>query len=173
MSSQAMIVLPYAASSALYPNVLKAPRWVMAIFGLFGLLIYVAVEMVLHPLMPLSILCGALMLAVSSLGLACLSLLYLPLATSLRIDSTGMTYRVCFRRQRIAWGQVRELRLVSLDRALVHHLRVEIVMKPTDQPARRSIDAQLFGWSPEALVEELDGWRTGSFDRQPLGRLPT
>jgi hypothetical protein len=162
MSSHAPITLPYVSSRVYYPNPLKAPRWILAIFALFGLLVFAALGILRDPIMPISVLCGSVMLAVCGLGLLCLLLLYLPLATSLRIDSTGITYKVSFRRRRFEWRRVRELRLVSLDRTLLHHLRVEIILEPNHQPSRQAIDAQLFGWSPEALVEEMDGWRTGT-----------
>ena len=144
-----------------YPNVLRAPRWLRFLFVLLGLLGVAGLEVVVRPVAPISVVFGLMIIAITGFGLTCLSLLYLPIATSLRISAEGITYTVSFWRRKFPWKQVRELRLVSADGPLFRDFSVEVVLATSarDRQRRRTIDAQLFGWSADALVEEMDDWR--------------
>ena len=109
---------------------------------------------------------GLLLSALGLFGLTLLGLLYLPVATWLRVGGTGITYCVGFSRREMPWNRVRELRLLSVDRTLFGELVIEVISAPdalVQQPHRRprslKIDAKLFGWSADALAQEMDAWR--------------
>jgi hypothetical protein len=161
MASSRSIARPRERGKVFYPNLLKAPRRLQFLFALLGLLALGGLEIVLRPVAPISVVFGLVIVGITGFGLACLSLLYLPIATSLRISPQGITYTVSFWQRNFPWTHVRELRLISSDGPLFRDFCVEVVLTTgaMQRQRRRTIDANLFGWSAEALVDEMDEWR--------------
>jgi hypothetical protein len=154
------ITLPYPSSSVRYPNVLRAPRSIQFLFPLVGSLMLVGFAFVLAPgngTVP-----GCIAIGLSGITLLYFTLLYTPLATSLCISKTGITYTVVFWRRKFPWERVREMRVICADGPICRDFLVEVVMQGTGtkQLVRPTIPARLLGWPPEVLVEEMYDWRS-------------
>ena len=154
------ITLPYQSSTVHYPSVLWAPRSVHVLFPLVGTLMLVGFAFVLAPFN--GVVPGCIAVGLSGITLLYVTLLYTPIATSLSISKTGITYTIVFWRRTFPWERVREMRVICADGPICRDLLVEVVMQGagTKQLVRPTIPARLLGWPPEVLVEEMYDWRS-------------
>lgn len=171
MASHLPIVLPYEVSTVFYPRLLKAPGWLLMLLALLSLPISLGAYLVLRPFAPSVDRIGAMYLGASALALVAFTLLYLPLATWLRVSESGITFSVAFWQRHLLWSQVREVRLIFIggsSEATIEVITLPNTIEPrpkwplwprSAEPETLFIQARLFGWSAEALLDVMEDWR--------------
>ena len=160
--------LPYQGAAVYYPSLRYARRSLLFLSPvlLFSTAIGAGALLTSRP-GEVDFVFGLILFSLGMLGLGCFGLLYMPGATWLRLGASGITYCVGFSRRDLSWDRLLELRLLSMDRTVFAEVVIEVVPMPqAAEPIRRrprrsawKIDANLFGWSPDALAQEMDGWR--------------
>jgi hypothetical protein len=168
MASHAPVALDYEVSTVFYPRLRDAPRWWLILVILLPPPVVVGCWMVVSGGMPLLRRAGALYLGMSGLALGGLTLLYIPAATWLCVNRTGITLSIAFWRRSVAWSRVRDVRLVVWDGGVTSDPVVEVVLNEAPrcwwtlggqfQSRHWIIHPRSFGWSPQAVIGVMERW---------------